>query len=271
MDRLDRLGRMDRRDPARRDRDGAGRDRADRAGSRQAIVDLLSLLLPVECPGCGCVDVPICRTCLAPFTRGLERVEPPPPRLDRLDGRQILPVWSLTAYTGTVRGVIVAWKDRGRADLAPLLGLLLEGAVERLGPTLRAAGVSGDLSIVPMASSSAARRRRGGEPVRELAACVTDALRDYGLAARTVPAIVQRAGVRDQAGLSGRERGQNLERALRVRRSAADRLADGMCLLVDDVVTTGATLAAAERVLAGAGARPIGAVVLAATPSPRGS
>jgi ComF family protein len=57
-----------------------------------------------------------------------------------------------------------------------------------------------------------------------------------------------------QAGLSGRERKANVAGAFAVRRGARRRIAGARVLLVDDVVTTGATLAAAARALRSAGA-----------------
>lgn len=259
------------------------------AGGSRLLGDALGFLFPVECPGCGHLDVAICPRCLAAFAEGAERVEAGAPRLDRMDGRAILPVWALTAYAGPVREVVIAWKDRGRADLGPLLGALLAVAASQSAPDLAAVLGRGmprrpsgetlppwDVLVVPAPSAASAQRRRGREPVTELARDVVVGLGRGGLEARLLPALRQRKRVRDQAGLTGRQRGVNLSRAIVLQARALDppRGGRGSCgqpvaVLVDDVLTTGATLAAAEQTLAAAGVRALGAFVLAATPSPR--
>uniref|UniRef100_UPI0022A780B7 phosphoribosyltransferase family protein n=1 Tax=Puerhibacterium puerhi TaxID=2692623 RepID=UPI0022A780B7 len=87
------------------------------------------------------------------------------------------------------------------------------------------------------------------------------------------PVLRRPGGGRDQVGLGARARGGNA--VVRVAPRAWQRLSPASagqgtpaCLLLDDVVTTGATLAAAERALEAAGADVLGALVLAATPAP---
>lgn len=244
----------------------AGRTAASEAGA---------LLLPVACPGCGAHDVVICGACLAPFARGVQRVEAGAPRLDRLDARPALPVWALTEYAGPVRQVVVAWKDHGRADLSPLLGALLGLAAQELTEVvlmaLETRGTdqpAADVVVVPMPSSAANQRRRGRKPVPELARAVVAGLERGRARARLGDILVQRRGVRDQVGLSGRQRGHNLERALTLKRGQEPPV-NAVFLLVDDILTTGATLAAAERVLERTGGATLGALVLAATRAPQ--
>jgi predicted amidophosphoribosyltransferase len=200
-----------------------------------------------------------------------------------MDGRAVLPVWCLTPYRGPARNVVVAWKDRGRADLGRELGGGLGTAAGRLAPALAAALVPSRqlahaparargrhpsaLAVVPAPSSRAARRERGREPVRELAAAVARGLGPAGLDARVVAALRQRGRTHDQVGLGARARAENLRGRLAVTRSAT-ALAGAPALLVDDVLTTGATLAACEESLARAGVLVVGALVLAATPAP---
>jgi len=73
----------------------------------------------------------------------------------------------------------------------------------------------------------------------------------------------------DQVGLGSRARGRNVAGRVSLRRSARVRVAGRVVVLVDDVVTTGATLAACEAALTRAGGRVVAAVTLAATPAPR--
>jgi predicted amidophosphoribosyltransferase len=238
--------------------------------------ELARLLLPVACP-CGELDVPWCAGCAALLTGPPVRAELGAPRLDRLDGVPPVPVWALTPYAGPVRDVVVHWKDRGRADLDRLLAPALRRAAARLGPVLsHALGSalhpalgSAPIAVVPVPSTGAARRARGREPVAVLARAVARGLHDAGLPARVVPALVRRGAGRDQVGLGARARGRNLAGSVRMTRPGARALGQrSMCILVDDVLTTGATLAAVERALEGSGHDVLGATVLAATPPP---
>ena len=233
--------------------------------------ELARLVVPVQCPGCGLPDVRCCGACAAVLTAAPDRVERAAPRLDRLDGVPPLPVWALAPYTGVVRGLVVTWKDRGRADLDALFAEELRRAAAAIAPGVRGAAPHRRVLVVPAPSSAAARRQRGREPVRVLARAVARGLCDGGTAAVVVPALRRRGRARDQVGLGSRARGRNLATAVVVRRRMLERGRRGrtlLCLLVDDVVTTGATLAAAESALEAAGASVLGAVVLAATPPP---
>jgi predicted amidophosphoribosyltransferase len=69
---------------------------------------------------------------------------------------------------------------------------------------------------------------------------------------------------------AARARSRNLAGHVVVRRAGAAAIRGRTVLLLDDVLTTGATLAACEQALAQAGAVVIGAVTIAATPSPGG-
>jgi predicted amidophosphoribosyltransferase len=83
--------------------------------------------------------------------------------------------------------------------------------------------------------------------------------------AQVVPALAHRRAVVDQAGLDHRQRRDNLAGALGLRRSAGPLLRGAVVVVVDDVMTTGATLAEATRALASGGVTVEAAAVVAAT------
>ena len=228
--------------------------------------ELLGLLVPVECAGCGTDDDGWCPSCARHLAGELWRCEDRAPRLDRLDGHGALPVWALADCTGPVRRAVVAWKDRGRLDLTRPFAAALAGAAGGLRSDVGA----GPLLVVPCPSTAAARRRRGGNLVDALATGVADGLLGGGVPAGTAPVLVRTQG-HDQVGLGARERTRNLAGHVRVPTRHVARLADRNVLVVDDVLTTGATVAACRSALERAGARVVGAVTLASTPGPHGA
>ena len=242
--------------------------------------ELARLVVPLDCGGCGTPDVRLCLSCSA-HLGCVRRVEAAAPRLDRLGEGSAWPVYAAGSYTGPVRELVVAWKDRDRADLtsalAPALRLL---AAELCDQVLRGAQDGRDIWIVPVPSTASARRRRGREPVTELARIVAAqaGARAPGRV-RTVRALghVHRlSAVRDQVGLGVRARSGNLAGSLDVRArwraalrtGSAPRALPPLCVLVDDVLTTGATLAESARAIQSCGGVVVAAVVLAATPPP---
>ncbi|MFI2753030.1 ComF family protein [Cellulomonas sp. P22] len=235
----------------------------------RVVADVGRLVLPVACGGCGELDVPLCEACHARLRVEPRRCEASAPRLDRSDGSTVLPVWSLAPCTGEVRELVVAWKDRGRTDLTrPLAAALARGA-SHLAPALVAGlGRCAPLLVVTAPSSPGARRRRGDDLVGRLGIAVARALAADLPEVAVCRGLRRGGGARDQVGLGVRARAHNLAGQVRVRRAAGARLAGRPVLLVDDVLTTGATFAAAERALVGAGAVVVGGLVLAATPPP---
>ncbi|MDT0164695.1 ComF family protein [Actinotalea sp. AC32] len=232
-----------------------------------ALADLARLVVPVECPGCGRLDVRLCGACLASFDGPVRRVEDAAPRLDRLVGPGPLPVWAPAAYAGPVRGVVTAWKDHGRADLtAPLAGVVRRAARETAPALVEATGGE-RLAVVPVPTRASARRRRGDDLVLRLAAACVEGLRGGQVDAVLVRALAVVRRRADQAGLGARARG-GVAGSLAVRRRTAARAPLGWVLVVDDVLTTGGTVAAASDAVVLAGGLPLGALVLAATPPP---
>jgi ComF family protein len=208
----------------------------------------IDLILPAPCAGCGRrARVAVCRSCRAGL--GSPREWAPPSSVPRLV--------SAAHWSGPMRSLVLAHKERGRAEARRILGRALAAAVTGL---LDDVPPRTPVHLVPIPTRREARRVRGRDPSRVLARAAARELRRSGRPARVVLALRHRRRVRDQAGLSGPERAANLSGALRTRRNLPPT---GSLVLVDDLCTTGATLAEANRALAAAGRPPIGAAVLA--------
>lgn len=204
---------------------------------RDAMLDALAVLLPVECAGCGADDRALCATCRGALV----------PEVSSRLLEAGLRVWSGLEYDGVARSVMLALKRDGRTDAARFLAPALAAAVVAAAPDPEG------IVVVAVPGARAGFRRRGYDPVRLL-------LARAGLGSLRVfaPARPHRA----QKLLDVGERETNLRGALRLRRAVAGR----RILIVDDVVTSGATLREVARVLRSAGADVVGAAVVASTP-----
>ncbi|MFD3565138.1 ComF family protein [Streptomyces sp. NPDC058686] len=215
---------------------------------RAWLQDLGDLVLPAECGGCGRPRAALCARCgdaLCGGTPGRVRPSPEPPGLPV--------VHAAAPYRDAVRAVLLAHKERGALGLAEPLGVALAGAA-RAG--LSGAGDGGGggggapVVLVPVPSARKAVRARGHDPARRIAYATAAELRRAGVPARVLAALRQRRAVADQAGLNSRRRLANLAGALEVPAGARGLLAaSGRIVLVDDVMTTGASLAEAARAL----------------------
>lgn len=153
-------------------------------------------------------------------------------------------VYAAAPYEDAVRAVLLAHKERGALGLAAPLGKALAGAVRAAAPPGTGAG---PLLLVPVPSAPRAVAARGHDAGRRLALAAAGELRRVGRAAQVLPVLRQRRVVADQAGLDASRRRANLSGALEVAVGGARLLGTGRIVLVDDVVTTGASLAEAAR------------------------
>jgi predicted amidophosphoribosyltransferase len=199
---------------------------------------LLDLILPRECGGCGVPGVVWCAECARSLAGPPVRVRP------RSDPG--VPCWALGGYRGAGRRAVVAVKERNRRDLAVPLGRALARGLDALRDPERA------LLLVPAPSRRAAARSRGGDPVARVARIAASWLVDC----RAVPALRMQGAVRDSVGLGPAQRRANLQGRITTPPGGppgALFVPNAEVVLVDDVLTTGATASESVRVLAGAG------------------
>lgn len=176
-----------------------------------------------------------------------------------------LPVVHAAApYEGAVRSMLLAHKERGALTLAGPLGTALAGAVRAgLGDGVAGTGAgrmpvpsAPPVLLVPVPSARWAVRARGHDPMRRIALAAAGGLRRAGTAARVAAVLRQRRAVADQSGLNSGQRLANLAGALEVPEGCGPLLAGGRVVLVDDLMTTGASLAEAARAVRAALADP---------------
>jgi predicted amidophosphoribosyltransferase len=171
-------------------------------------------------------------------------------------------MYALGRYRAAHRGVVLAYKERGRRDLAVPLGSRLAMAVPWL-PGARA-DPDGRWWLVPAPSRPAESRRRGGAHMLRLARRCAATLAESGRTSAVAPALVLDARTGDSVGLTAAARLANLSGRVRFHRSGAPPPGTPVVLL-DDVVTTGATVAACTAVLRAAGLPVTAVLTLTAT------
>lgn len=216
---------------------------------RDLLLSAVDLALPRTCGGCGEVGTLLCVRCAVALDGAPRPVVPCPPP----DGWPA--AWAGGAYVGPAAAVLRAYKDADRRDLRTVLGACLARAVDAVlaaEPLAARAAAARRLVVVPVPSGRRMTRRRGDRPVHALARSALAGL-DPGEAS-LVDALTQVRAVADQAGLGADDRRANLTSAMAVPRSDQRRVSGSVCLVVDDVITSGSTVAEACRALRGAGA-----------------
>ncbi len=211
---------------------------------------LLDLLLPPTCPGCGHEGTLLCPTCVRPLRRRL--AEPPGVPLglrSRLPAGVAQLEW-LASYTGTTRAALHALKYQGVRSLAEPLGILLAARWAR-------AGRGGDV-LVPVPLHRDRLHDRGYDQAELLAVAAGRRLR-----LPVVSALGRGEATSAQHALGRGARAANVGHAFVVTPHAAPLIDGPWVVIVDDILTTGATTGACAMALRAAGARAVSALVVA--------
>ncbi len=235
----------------------------DRAAARilRPLAEAAEVLLPVECAVCRAPGAALCRACRMVLRRSCARpfeassaapmLEPP------------LPVVAAGRYAHGLAACLLALKTTGRTDLVPVLAACLATALHAAARDWP----PGPVLLVPVPSAPAALRRRWFDPVRLL---LEDCARRGVLPAGTAVhrGLRHRAGGSLRRGPAQKRRGTAGRRAGPAGSLRCAAVTGAPCVVVDDVLTTGATLGEAARALRAGGAEVVGAVVLAAVRPP---
>ena len=212
---------------------------------------LLDLALPARCPGCGAEGPPICARCLpaldarldvpAGIAIGLPSDVPPP----------LLQLEWCAPFSGLVRRALHELKYAGEQRLAVPLGAAIARRWRRVG-------AGGDV-LVPVPVHADRARRRGYDQAELIARAAAEAL---GLPC--APILERTRSTTAQFDLDRSARATNVQGAFALRPGGPPAALRGRwVVLVDDVVTTGATLSACAEPLLAAGAIGVSAVTVA--------
>ncbi len=265
----------------------SGRAETPWAAWGSAVSDVFEALVPAPCIACSGPQGPICPACRL---RHAEELTPRPrevsdaaPALPIFPDRGMPPVWAGGSYSGLLSSLMLAYKSGGVTALSEDLGPFLEAALR--AAVCSATGTetvleTGPVAVVPVPGRRSAFLTRGFDPLSLLieqtgAARVLPALEHRpalpslrppagpGARTMTLRSAAQSSG---QKGLGARQRAERRSGSLRVVPGWGQALREAACVVVvDDVLTTGATLGAAFRALTPWTQAPcVGAVALAA-------
>jgi ComF family protein len=211
---------------------------------------LLDVLLPPACPGCGREGAAVCKTCLPYLARRRDEPAGVPLGLAASQPRGIVQLEWCCSYSGVARAALAALKYDGELRLVEVLAELMATRWAR-------AGVGGDV-LVPVPVHAARLRQRGFDQAELLARAAGRLLR------LPVATVLERATrTAAQHSLGRRARAANVGGAFAVIASAERRVGGRWIVLVDDVVTTGATFSGCAQALYAAGAHAVSGLALA--------
>ncbi|MBO0594325.1 hypothetical protein I2485_07340 [Nesterenkonia sp. E16_7] len=264
---------------------------------RTALRGAAGLVSPVWCIGCAEQDVVLCAPCAEELHLATRMPFPAEeqalalPLLFERQGFTVLPVSAAGRYEGLLARAVLGFKDHGAIGLSAALGPGLARALRLAaaralaepgaGPAAKPGGLP-DWLLVSPPPSLRSRLTRGFDPVqllldRALAISEPELLR-IGVRPMRVPGLLRASRAAALSSLNPRH-GRQKTRGARARRRRSvgsieltprgrSLIPGAQVLLVDDVLTSGSTLAELHRVLTASGAQVHGAAVFAAAPGP---
>jgi ComF family protein len=212
--------------------------------------NVLDLLLPPSCPGCGREGAAICDACRKHLARRMDEPAGVPIGLPSQQPAGIVQLEWCSAFNGPARASVHALKYDGELRLvAPLADLMAE--------RWRRAAIGGEI-LVPVPVHPHRRRQRGFDQAELLARAVGERL-----ALPTLNALERVGRTAAQHQLGRRARQSNVGGAFSVAERNRAAVAGMWIVLIDDVVTTGSTLAGCAKALYEAGTLAVSALTLA--------
>jgi len=193
----------------------------------QFFSDLKYLLFPTRCFGCRELGYSICSECRKQWNPHLYQS-----RVTNLS------VYSAITYSPVAKNILLAAKEQGVKSADQLVRNAVSVSIHELFKKYPSC------ALVPIPSSASSNRRRGRDFINEIAISVA---RDLGVA--VLPLLEHQRKIRDQSKLNISNRHQNLAMALSIKPQFRGNYSGEKVVILDDLVTTGATIGEANRAL----------------------
>ena len=189
--------------------------------------DLKYLLFPTRCFGCRELGYSICSRCRQQWNPHLYQ-----------SSIAKLAIYSAIPYTPIAKNILLAAKEQGVKSADQLVCNAVTVSIHELFK--RYPGCA----LVPIPSSASSNRRRGRDFINEMANSVA---KDFGVA--VLPLLEHQRNIQDQSKLNASNRHQNLAMALSIKPQFRGKYLGEKVVILDDLVTTGATIGEANRAL----------------------
>ena len=193
----------------------------------QFFSDLKYLLFPTRCFGCRELGYSICSKCRQLWNPHLYQC-----RISNLA------VYSAIPYSPIAKNILLAAKEQGIKSADQLVLNAVKVSMNEVFKKYP------NCALVPIPSSASSNRRRGRDFINEIAICVA---RDFGVA--VLPLLEHQRKIRDQSKLNISNRHLNLAMALSIKPQFRRNYLGENVVILDDLVTTGATISEAIRAL----------------------
>lgn len=223
----------------------------------------LLLVCPLYCVSCLKPDITLCSQC---FNKLNDEIKPQLEKVQSVNNIKEVPLVFSGKYADTWRDVILSYKDHGRADLLRIINLVVQvsfklsqEAINKLAKDTKNRNSQSRIVIIPAPSSKQSIKKRGFWQAEEIATCLAKQFMNKGIEAFVEKVLVQK-NIKKQVSRSGQERAQNKRGKIKIRKFAfkADTVfqnrntaskQNNIYILVDDIVTSGATISECLRIL----------------------
>jgi predicted amidophosphoribosyltransferase len=197
-----------------------------------SLKSLKELIFSKACISCSVPQFWLCPSCLAGWNTNLKK--------SSIDGK---PIYFKSDYTSKTASVILAAKEGNDLNAIALLASAISQSIVFSTLDLR---VNGIITLITIPSSTSAIRRRGRDHINILAQHVLKNLEEKSITAYYAPILFQKKSIRDQSQLSSQQRMENTKGKFVVK---SCEIPQGAVYLIDDLITTGASMLEGVRAL----------------------
>ncbi len=198
----------------------------------KSIHSLKELIYPSICLCCGKTGVKICHNCSKYWLAN--------PNKSKVESNCL---FFVTTYDETTSPIILAAKESGNREAIKLIARSIASSISFAILNL---GIAQPINLVTIPSQLSAIRRRGRDHIKDLVQEVITQLHNQNIDANYLPILKPIKKIKDQSDLNGLQRKENMSQAFIVKSSPISQSA---VILIDDLVTTGASIHEGVRAL----------------------
>jgi ComF family protein len=198
----------------------------------KSIHSLKELIYPNICLCCGKTGVKICHNCSKYWLAN--------PNKSKAENNCL---FFVTTYDETTSPIILAAKESGNREAIKLIARSITSSISFAILNL---GIAQPINLVTIPSQLSAIRRRGRDHIKDLVQEVITQLHNQNINAIYLPILKPIKKIKDQSDLNGLQRKENMSHAFIVKSSPISQSA---VILIDDLVTTGASIHEGVRAL----------------------